>query len=423
VSPVTQAAWPRARAAAARWGQSRAAYYPALVGTLVGGRQSGQISIGDSAAGGSSVETPPAWVADFSGSLTVRLLDFGGRAGLAEAARQTLLSANWMHDQSLQDLFHDVATAYYEHLGALAQFAASEANLKDAVKSLAAAEKRRASGVATIADVLQARAVEARQLLAVQEARGAVATTRGDLATRVGWDADTQFRVAGEKWEIPPELAAASVEDLIEIARRQRPSLAATRAEVLARQADMDVAFSAALPTMGARALADRYAILHATPSNSTSYSMGLGISLPIFEGFANLNAIRAAEATFEAQKADLQVAEQGLVNEVFTAYWDFLTATRSLEASLLLLTASEQNHRVSLGRYRTGAGDILELLNAQSLLADSRAQLVGARTNLFITYASMLNAIGEDLPIVPTEIRSELDPLLKKTKKEPHDA
>ena len=411
MSPTTRAAWERARSRAAQWGEARAAWYPEISGTIVGGRQSGQISIGDSGAGGSSVDTPPAWVADFSGSLTVLLFDFGGRSGTDEAARQALLSANWTHDQALEDLVLSVAQAYYEHVGALAQFEAAEASLEDAIRSLKAAEKRKLSGVATIADVLQARATEAQRILDLEQARGAVQTTRGQLATEVGWDADTEFRVATTGLDVPPEFVAANVEELIDRAREQRPSLAATRADVLQREADLDVAFSAALPTMGARALADRYAIHRATPSNFTSYSMGLGISVPIFQGFENLNALRAAEADLAAQQADLAVAEQGLINEVYGAYWDFRTATRSLEASIVYEQASEQNYRVSLGRYRNGAGDILELLNAQSVLADARSQLVGARTTLLTSYATMLNAIGEDLPVTPVPIREAVDP------------
>ena len=421
MSPQTRAAWERARAAAAEWGSTRAAYYPAISGSVVGARQSGQVSSGNSDAGGSTIFSEPTWVADFSGDLTMLLLDFGGRSATAEAARQALLSANWTHDQALQDVILGVAEAYYKHVGALAQLASSEASLADAEKSLSASEKRQKSGVATIADVLQSRATEANQVLAVQQARGDVAITRGNLATTVGWDADTNFRVATTGLDVPAELVNRNVEELIEIARIKRPSLAATRAEVLQQQADIQVAWSAALPSFGARALVDRYALHGHTPE--TSYAMGVGFSVPVFEGFANLNAIRSAEASLAATKADLQIAEQGIVNTVFAAYWDFRTATLSLEASTTLLDASQQNYRVSLGRYRTGAGDILELLNAQSLLANSRSQLVQAQTDLLTSYASMLNAIGEDLPVVPTPIRSAIDPAESTEKENADDA
>ncbi len=43
--------------------------------------------------------------------------------------------------------------------------------------------------------------------------------------------------------------------------------------------------------------------------------------------------------------------------------------------------------------------GDIVELLNAQATLAQARAEQVQAKTDIFTSYADLINAIGTDLP------------------------
>jgi outer membrane protein TolC len=44
------------------------------------------------------------------------------------------------------------------------------------------------------------------------------------------------------------------------------------------------------------------------------------------------------------------------------------------------LLASAQQSEEVALGRYRAGVGTVLDLLSAQSALANARAQQVQAR-------------------------------------------
>ena len=77
-------------------------------------------------------------------------------ADVQEATR-ALYAADWTHNAAIQNVVLNVAQEYYRYLNAKAQVVAREASLEEARRNLAAAEERHRAGVATIADVLQAK--------------------------------------------------------------------------------------------------------------------------------------------------------------------------------------------------------------------------------------------------------------------------
>jgi outer membrane protein len=388
-SPTTRQAWEQARAAAAAWAQARSSYYPSLSATLSGMR----------AEGGPSSGTAGFEETEGQGQLTLSylLLDFGGRSAQAEAARQALFNANWNHDQAIQDVLRHVAQAYYAHLGARSQLQADEASLAEAQKSFQAAEERRRAGVGTLADVLQAQATEAQVRVVLETNRGAVEISRGQLATAVGWPANTPFSVADEPEDVPLEALDQSVEELIVQAQHNRPDLAAVRAFVQQKDAELRRTTAALWPQLLANGSAGHEIIRGAIHTENTLLQAGLALEIPIFQGFALRNGVRGARAQLEAARAALQLQVQAVVSDVWAAYYNVRTATRQLEASQTLLASSTRAYEAAMARYRAGAGDIVELLNAQSQLARARVQRVQAQTHLFTSYVELVHATGAE--------------------------
>src|SRR5205807_1757978 len=77
--------------------------------------------------------------------------------GSIGAAREALLAADWTHNATLQNVVLDVEQAYFDYLGTKALLGAQQTTLKEAQTNVEAAEQRHNVGLATIADVLQAR--------------------------------------------------------------------------------------------------------------------------------------------------------------------------------------------------------------------------------------------------------------------------
>jgi len=401
INPSTQRAWDLARAAAAQWAVSRGDYYPTVTGDA-----SGMGLGGDSSHG---------YYGQASVALDYLLLDFGGRKATAESARQALMAANWNHNQAIQDTLRDVPQAYYTYLGNRARVRASEASLKEALTSLQSTEQRKKAGVSTIADVLQARSKADQIRLDLITNRGAVKISKGNLATAVGWPANANFDVEEEPDDLPLKTMEQNSRELIRVGLRDRPDLASFRASVRQSEAELRKSESDLWPKLMATGNAG-WSWMNGSMSGSdwlsnggnlndsgVSYYGGLTLQIPIFQGFSLRNRVRQAKANVEAAKAELRIKEISVISEVWTAFYNVRTAVQQVETSKTLLISSEQSYEVSLARYRAGAANIVELLNAQSTLASARAQKVQARTDLFTSYAELIHAIGAELPTEPS--------------------
>jgi outer membrane protein TolC len=383
-SPSTRQAWAEGRAAAAQWAVSRSSYWPQIEGTVQGAW--GKIP---TVQGGRSFSTAGM-------TLQYLLLDFGGRSAEARSAREALVAANWNQNQTIQDVLRDVPQAYHTYMGDIALKRAADMNLEDALTTLRSTEARKESGVSTIADVLQAKASADQARLDLASRKGAVKISKGNLATTVGWTADTDFEVAPEVKNPPLRDLSKNVGMLVEEAKEQRPAVGAAQAGVRQALAEVDYARAQPYPTLGGGGVL-QYQRANLAPAGV--YYGGFQLSVPIFYGFKMQNEIRKAKAELEAARAQLQATEQTIVQEVWDGYQNFNTAAEQYRASKTLLASASESYAVSLGRYRQGAADITELLNAQNMLASARAQLIDARMTLFNQYAELLHAVGGELP------------------------
>src|SRR5512140_3279916 len=161
-----------------------------------------------------------------SAALNWILFDFGARSADVESARQLLYAADFTHNATVADVVLLVQSAYYQYQAAKALLLASEASLKQAEESLTAAEERRRAGVATVADVLQARTTVSQRRFDVESARGQIETTRGALATSLGVPANVPVDVTDLPDGLKIEEATPGVDALISRAAAERPDLA-----------------------------------------------------------------------------------------------------------------------------------------------------------------------------------------------------
>ena len=384
LNPSTRAAWAKAKAAAAGWAVARSPYYPSVNGSL------------NSAAGRVPATLGGSSYFNSSSSISYLLLDFGGRSAAAESARQALVAANWNHNQAIQDTLRNVPQAFYALLGNKALVHANKSSLADAQTSLASAEERLAAGAATIADVLQARANRDQARYNLASAEGSVEISRGQLAQAVGLPSNTRFDVAAEFDRIPVRSMGDDIDALIERARADRPDLNAAIASV--RQSEAQVKKARALPFPQLTGTGNFQWQVNRGGGQTWGTYAGGGLTIPIFDGFSMRNQLRQSRAQLEAARENLRLTEENVVQQVWSAHYNFTTAGKQFESARSLLASASESYSVSLARYRAGAANIVELMTTQAQLAQARAQLIGARQQLYTSYAELVHAIGAGL-------------------------
>ena len=385
-NPTTLEAWANARAAAAAYGASRSAYFPevdasASVTRVKTAATAGRVAVTQTNYGPSA-------------TLTWLLLDFGGRGGAIEAARQALISADWTHNAAINDVVLQSQVAFYNYVATGALVAAQRVSLEDAQANLDAAEARRQVGTATIADVLQARTALSQAQLSLETTEGTRQTARGALALALGVPANLPYDVDSVTAPVPVGALGDSVDALIARAVRDRPDLAAARATAAAAAARIRQLRGARLPSITATGDGGFTYIVNKSGGGS-NYTIGLGLAIPLFNGFGREYSQKQAEFLADAAQAQQRSLEQQVTYQVFSSYYALQTATRSVQTANDLLASATQSDEVALARYKAGVGTVLDLLSAQSALASARAQVIQSRLNWQTSLAQLAHDAG----------------------------
>ncbi len=385
-NPATRASWSQARAAADLLGSARGQYFPTVNGSAALSRIKSPAT--NARPAGIRTEYGP------SVSLNYLLLDFGGRSGSVERARQNLFAANLSHNATIQNTVLQAQVAYFNYMATAALLAAEQSAIAEAQANLNAAQQRNQVGLATIADVLQARTALSQEQLNLETTQGNLQAARGTLAAALGLPANLPFDLEPLAGAIPVRAMTQSVDSIINEALRNRPDLAAARAQAAAAYSQVRVARSAELPSLN---LTGNGARTYTSPSTfaGPSYSVGVGLSIPIFNGFSHQYDVAAARAQADAVSALADQTRQQVVTEVFVSYYALQTAQQRVTTADDLLASAEQSAQVAAGRYREGVGSIIDLLTAQSALAAARAQQVQSRWQWYTSLAQLARDAG----------------------------
>ena len=385
-NPETAAAWAQARSAAAAYESNKGTYYPQV------GLTAGTGYVRGHSDNGATAFTQR----DSLGTLGLNWLiyDFGGREAALDEAREALIAADWSHNTIIQSIIFEVERAYYNYVTAKALLEAQQATYKEAETNMEASQDRHHAGVATIADVLQAKTALAQSKLALDSLQGQIQTTRGALATVMGLPANTPYDIVIPKQEILLKETLEKVDAYLAQAEKMRPDLAAARAQV--RQAGANVRKVKAQAYPAINGIADYGNTYYGTTSlYKENYSGGLLLSVPIFTGFSQRHNEVRARADEETAQARLNSLEQQVVLEVWTSYYNLKTAEQRVRTSQDLLKSATESYQVALGRYKAGVGSILDLLSAQSALEDARAQRVQANADWYVSLAALARDTG----------------------------
>jgi outer membrane protein TolC len=384
-NPQTQISWAQARAGAASYGAAAAAYIPSLDATANVARSQTTSQLGSSER---STLTPTL-------TLSYLLLDFGGRSGTISAARSAAVALDLTHNATIQNVALQAENAYFTYQAERSLLVASQLTLAEADTNLASARQRNAAGVATIADVLLAQTIQAQATLDLETVQGNVQIARAGVAVAMGLPANAPFQLAPVADSVPIAQAATSVDTLIDQALALRPDLAATRVQIQEARAQVRVARSAELPSV---TLSSNFGktLSNISAFQGLNYGLTLGVQIPIFNMARPYN-VTAAEALVEAAAARSALLRTQVAQEVYSSYYLLQTATQRSRTSDVLLTSATTSEVVARERYRAGVGTIVDLITAQTALANARAQQAQARW----TWAAALAQLSHDVGVI----------------------
>lgn len=393
--PESRAAWLGAQAEAARLDSAEAANWPTLTGQI-NFTQSRALS-----SSGASVPTLHRYGPSLS--LGYVLVDFGARAAGIEAQRYQLIASLLNGNRSLQDVVAEVEAAYFTLLAARSMVDALAQQEAALGASLDAVEARLRGGLASRADQLRARAASAEAQLARQTAERDRAKAEAALKQSAGI---AQTRTLALDWEtVPPggPDAAMLLADLLDEAGRQRPDLQALQAAAASARATAERARAARWPSLSLSANTGRTFFLEDERVPSTTYSVGVNLALPLFDGGRLAAEARAAERDAERLQAEAEAQHSLVARTVVEAYLDVHHAQSQREGIAVQFASADESARAAEARYTAGVGSLLEWLTAQADLARARQARAQADSDWLAAFSRLNHALGR-LPVAVSE-------------------
>ena len=151
------------------------------------------------------------------------------------------------------------------------------------------------------------------------------------------------------------------------------------------------------LPTLGAEASHSYGQNSFLTHEHETSLFVGL--SWKLFDGGIRTARVRQAEAETGRARRDLQEAERQAETAAAAALRAFRQSLREVGTARLNVASAEENLRMVGDQYQEGLVRNTDVLDAESVLAESRSALEDRRYRAYAQQAVLLAVLGEDLP------------------------
>lgn len=408
-NPTTKQTWAKARASAALYGESLSGFYPNIGFSSFYFRQragfptsgvptldpSSPTTISAGSLSTTGVQTGYFTEAGPDIELSYTLFDFGQRTAASTAAREALYYADLSHNQQIQYVVQTIMSDYYNYLYQISALKSQEANLANAQMSLDAANEKFALGLVALGDVAQARTQFLQSRINLTSQKQEVENAFAQLAVDLGLPANVPFRVQPLPEQTIADPLLDDIDTLVAEAQKQRQDFLAAQAQLRSKEASLLQAKRAVLPVINSQLATGRYWFQDNLHEKENHWTAVVSLTFPIFNGFYYRNQIKNAEANVELARAELMQSELTLIQNVTTAHMGVKTAATNLSDSDEYLKSAELEFNIAITSYKAGTMTILDVLKAQSSLADARTKKAQAQKNWFLSLADIAYATG----------------------------
>lgn len=226
-----------------------------------------------------------------------------------------------------------------------------------------------------------------------QLARAALANTMG-----LPWDREVE-PAAGE---VPYEPYPADLASLVGEAYRFNPDWSRLQAGLQAAAAGVDRAGSGRLPRVALigqlQAIANPHDKGIVGPDERRSWLAGIGMELPLFDGFLTRNRIREARARLEQLAHQQVLLRGGLALQVKGIFLELARAQKQEGAAGAALEAASDNRRLNVRAYQDDLVEIQDVIEAQLLESFMRTQYQLVRYGHVWALAQLEFVVGREV-------------------------
>ena len=194
---------------------------------------------------------------------------------------------------------------------------------------------------------------------------------------------------------------AETLQGALAKAYENNPTLTGARAGQRANDENVPIQKAPGLPSVGVSADFQENLVL---PGNSfftpgRSFSTGAQLSVPIYQGGAVRNAVRAAKYRVEAGQADLRATEASVFAQVVGAYMDVIRDQAIVQLNQKNVSVLRTNLQATSDRFEIGDLTRTDVAQSEARLALAEGDLRTAESNLIRSRESYIRLVG-DAPV-----------------------
>ncbi|WP_112382619.1 TolC family outer membrane protein [Sphingomonas carotinifaciens] len=175
------------------------------------------------------------------------------------------------------------------------------------------------------------------------------------------------------------------------------PTITGQRAQQRATDENVPIARAGALPTVNATGQLTEF-VVQANNNFVNPTRQGVAnvqLSVPIYQGGAVKNGLRAAETRVDAGRATLRSTEAQIFTSVVSAYMNVIRDEAVVGLNTQNVRVLETNLRASRDRFEVGDLTRTDVAQSEARLAQARAQLQSAEAQLIASREDYINVVG----------------------------
>lgn len=397
---------PRVLQAAARRSGVGAALWSAYGNLLPQLGLTGQLQrteAGSFAFFGTRFRSPESYATVYQWDITHPLLDAGRDWFRIKAARAEIDRELAAYDDQAWQTTADVETEYLTARRHQARVAQARRELDRRREHERLAEARYQVGAVTRSDVLQARLAVNQGELGVlqaeqdeQEAELALRRLLGGKVPPGPIELTSQFVVFPPAWD---------TEALIPAAMARHPSLRRIDAQERIDASTLSIARSHYLPSLQAQYSLSR-SVVDTTGFDFSGFDdrnyFVLTLSWRLFGGFSRHDETSRAHAALRATRQERNARELEIEETLRSGLARVRTAYAAHQSNALSVELAQEDLRLAEGRYRTGAGSFVDLLDARVRAAQAETDLIASTYDFYLALVALERATG--VPLIPEE-------------------
>ena len=191
---------------------------------------------------------------------------------------------------------------------------------------------------------------------------------------------------------------AETLQEALAKAYENNPTLTAARAGQRANDENVPIQKSGGLPNVGVGVDYQENLVL---PGNSffspkRFVSVGGQLSVPIYQGGAVRNAVKAAKFRVEAGQADLRATEASIFAQTVGAYMDVIRDQAIVQLNQKNVAVLRTNLQATSDRFEIGDLTRTDVAQSEARLALAEGDLRTAEANLIASRESYVRLVGE---------------------------